>query len=195
MKDKKCLEILTSLEEKLPEGILFLVFHIPFLKIFFLIFRLSWPTNFEITAWDYTSFMYNYAETSRLDKKEVEARHRRFSGELLGCYLCCDYTIYHFSPDWKVFCNGFVNQAYIIGVGDNISTVTYYLIVLDTIIYRTENIIKAIDIAFKMQFVLYIGYPQESHLVWLFIQNYFYDIKLQNDKQATAVTCLIRDLK
>lgn len=95
----------------------------------------------------------------------------------------------------RYFAMGLSNQAYIIGVGDNISTVTYYLIVLDTIIYRTENIIKAIDIAFKMQFVLYIGYPQESHLVWLFIQNYFYDIKLQNDKQATAVTCLIRDLK
>lgn len=89
---------------------------------------------------------------------------------------------------------GLTNQTYIIGVGDNTASVTYYLVVLDTIQYRAENLVKAIDIAFKMQFVLDSDYAQQCCLVWLLIQNYFYEIRLPSDKKSTAVTCLMSDL-
>lgn len=69
---------------------------------------------------------------------------------------------------------GLTNQAYIIAVGEENVAPDYYLVVLDRILYRLDNLIKAVDVAFKIQFVLNVEYAKECSLVWLFFQKYFY---------------------
>lgn len=90
---------------------------------------------------------------------------------------------------------GITNQAYIVAIGEKKSHVQYYLIVLDEITYRVDNVVKAVDIAFKIQFVLNSEYAKEcNRLVWLFIQKYFFDINLSMDKKSTSASSLMREL-
>lgn len=89
---------------------------------------------------------------------------------------------------------GMTNQTYIMAIGEDKFAIEYFLVILDGIIYRLDNMVKAIDVAFKMQFVLGIEYARECVLVWLFIQNYFYNINLNTDKKSTSVSCLIREI-
>lgn len=89
---------------------------------------------------------------------------------------------------------GLTNQTYIIAVGEDRYKIQYCLVILDAIIYRLDNLVKALDVAFKIQFVLNIEYSKECKLVWLFIQKYFYNIHLNSDKKSTSVLSLIQEL-
>lgn len=89
---------------------------------------------------------------------------------------------------------GLTSQAYIIAVSEDKISPDYYLVVLDNILYRLDNLVKAVDVAFKIQFVLNVEYARECSLVWLFFQKYFYGINLNTDKKSTSVACLIREL-
>lgn len=60
--------------------------------------------------------------------------------------------------------------------------------------YIFYSIVKALDMCFKT-YVFNIEYPIESVSVWLFIQRFFYNIKLQNDKPFPLIKQIISELK
>lgn len=66
--------------------------------------------------------------------------------------------------------------------------------VINNVYFKLETPLKAVDTCFKSFFSLNIHYPPECEQVWLFIQHYFYDIKLKSDKNILSVKTLINDL-
>ncbi|XP_029347666.1 uncharacterized protein LOC107882231 isoform X2 [Acyrthosiphon pisum] len=72
---------------------------------------------------------------------------------------------------------------------------TQILVYFDDVKYKFFSIIKALDICFKIFHVFNIEYPLESQNVWLFIQRYFYDVKLKFDKPCPLVYQIISELK
>ncbi|XP_060868353.1 uncharacterized protein LOC132943397 [Metopolophium dirhodum] len=81
-------------------------------------------------------------------------------------------------------------QSYIIIV-DN----TDIYAVINSIYYKLETPLKALDVCYKSYFALNLNYPQESEQIWLFIQNYFFDTTLKSDKHVLFVKTFINDLK
>lgn len=66
--------------------------------------------------------------------------------------------------------------------------------VINSIYYKLETPLKAIDICYKSYFALNLHYPQESEQIWLFIQHYFFDTTLKSDKHVLFVKTFINDL-
>lgn len=66
--------------------------------------------------------------------------------------------------------------------------------VINNTYFKLETPIKAVDLCFKSFFTLNVQYPTESEQVWLFIQHYFYEIKLKSDKNILSVKTFINDL-
>lgn len=60
--------------------------------------------------------------------------------------------------------------------------------------YKSPNIVKAVDLCFKIFHVFNLKYPVESVLVWTFLQNYIYDIHTKFDVKSSALISLISDL-
>lgn len=61
--------------------------------------------------------------------------------------------------------------------------------------YVFFSIIKALDMCFKIYHLFNIEYPIESISVWLFIQHFFYNIKLPFDKPCPLIKQIISELK
>jgi len=66
--------------------------------------------------------------------------------------------------------------------------------VINSIYYKLETPLRAIDICYKCYFALNLQYLQESEQIWLFIQNYFFDTTLKSDKHVLFVKTFINDL-
>lgn len=64
----------------------------------------------------------------------------------------------------------------------------------DDVSYKFHSIAKAIDIAFKMYFVLQIHYPAPCQTIWMFLNRYFYNIE-DGTKASSAIGTLIHKLK
>lgn len=80
----------------------------------------------------------------------------------------------------------------IVGTIINPSEIMVYF---DELKYKFFSIVKAIDLCFKIYHVFNLEYPLESINVWLFIQRYFYNIKLQCDKPYPIINQIIYELK
>jgi hypothetical protein len=57
--------------------------------------------------------------------------------------------------------------------------------------YKVSSIVEGIDALFKLFFVLNVKYPFEGSAIWLFIQQYFYGIKLKTDAKIAKVISLL----
>lgn len=55
------------------------------------------------------------------------------------------------------------------GALDNLQS--FHVLVGDSIIFTSGNVLEAVDIAFKLLFVADIRYPPASHQVWSLIQH------------------------
>lgn len=82
-------------------------------------------------------------------------------------------------------------QAIIIGPSE--TDITNSLVIVDTIQYKVESPLKAIDIAFKCIHALHAEYPKESEQVFLFLQKVIYNINTKYDKKYSAVSTLIKE--
>jgi len=80
----------------------------------------------------------------------------------------------------------------IVGTIPNPSQILVYF---DETKYKFFSIVKAMDMCFKIYHVFNIEYPLQSLNVWLFIQRFFYNIKLQSDKPCPLVNQIISELK
>lgn len=69
------------------------------------------------------------------------------------------------------------------------------MVYFDELKYKFFSVVKALDLCFKIYHVFYLGYPLESINAWLFIQRYFYNIKLQCDKPYPVINQIIPELK
>lgn len=86
-------------------------------------------------------------------------------------------------------------QPIICAIGNDIFELKEYFVYFADIFYKFENIVKSIDICFKIFQVLDLQYPCDSKLVWTLIQQYFYDIKLKSDVKCGTLFALLNDLK
>lgn len=86
-------------------------------------------------------------------------------------------------------------QPYIIAVGPQLTAIETFHIIIDDIMYKMENVLKAVDFLYKIFQVLNIKYPPACKQVWLFIQKYIYGRTTKWDKYDKSVLNLIDQLK
>jgi len=68
------------------------------------------------------------------------------------------------------------------------------LVYFDDVKYKLFSTFKAVDICFKIFHVFNLEYPNESSNVWLFLQNYFYEIHTKYDKKCSLVNQICSEL-
>lgn len=65
-------------------------------------------------------------------------------------------------------------QPYIIAVGNNLREITYTLVIIDSMRYKFDGTLKALDILFKSFHVLKAEYTIECSHIWTLIQKGVY---------------------
>lgn len=85
-------------------------------------------------------------------------------------------------------------QPLIIAVGEDIMNIELFYVYFKPILYRFTNFIKALDCLFKVYQVFNFKYPKENIMTMTFIQQYFYEIILQEDYQNAKIFSLQKDL-
>lgn len=86
-------------------------------------------------------------------------------------------------------------QPLIFVVGKSFSTATTFYVYFCNILYQLPTFLKALDVCFKTYFVFNFSYPNESILIWNFLQIFFYEITTSNDSRNSRVKSRINDLK
>lgn len=86
-------------------------------------------------------------------------------------------------------------QPYIIAVGSELTTAKEFYIIIDDILYKFENVLRAVDITYKIFQVLHIKYPSACEQIWLFLQKYVYGYTTKWDKHDKSVMNLIDKLQ
>jgi hypothetical protein len=85
-------------------------------------------------------------------------------------------------------------QPLIAVIANSLEDINSVVIVLDTVRYKRDSVLTAIDITLKIFQVLNLSYPPESDLVWLFVQRAIYNIKTKRDTNVASVLTLMSDL-
>lgn len=86
-------------------------------------------------------------------------------------------------------------QPFVIVVGANLFALKeFYIFFYDTS-FKCKSFLQAIDVCFKLFFVLNIRFPVECELLWLFIQQFIYEIKLKTDLSNAKLLTVCSDLK
>lgn len=86
-------------------------------------------------------------------------------------------------------------QPLICIVGDDYITAKQFFVYYFNTYYKLPNIVKAVDVCFKIIHVFNLKYPMESVLVWTFIQKCLYSIDTENDVKSSSLLSAISDLK
>lgn len=86
-------------------------------------------------------------------------------------------------------------QPTLIFVGPTLWNITATYVQVDTVRYALRTPLKALDTCFKAFHALDAAYQEECQAVWLFIQKYFYDLRLKEDNNIPRVTSLLSSLK
>ena len=61
---------------------------------------------------------------------------------------------------------------------------------------RVESMLKAVDVCFKLMYILDLHYPQQCATTWEFIQKVIYEIKeVKNDKKKDSTSPSVRSLR
>lgn len=85
-------------------------------------------------------------------------------------------------------------QPLICIIGDEYINSKEFFVYYFNTYYKFPNIVKAVDLCFKIFHVFNLKYPIESVLVWTFLQNYIYDIHTEFDVRSSALISLMSDL-
>ena len=70
----------------------------------------------------------------------------------------------------------------------------FYAVKVEQLLYKFQNVIKAVDTAFKLHFVLNASYSYECSQTWTFVQKVFYKIQTKEDKPGSALREFMGDL-
>lgn len=69
-----------------------------------------------------------------------------------------------------------------------------FYVVVNDVMYETQNIVTAVDIFFKIYFVFNLQYPDECKNLLVFIQGFFYNIYLEGDFRSSKLLDLMTDI-
>ncbi|XP_046804449.1 uncharacterized protein LOC124419370 [Lucilia cuprina] len=86
-------------------------------------------------------------------------------------------------------------QPFIIVVGHSIYNLEKFYVYFDKTLLKCDSFLKSLDICFKIIYTLSLEYPKGCQGPWLFIQEYFYEIKPINDNKLSAIYSLLNFLK
>lgn len=89
---------------------------------------------------------------------------------------------------------GLTFQPTIFIVGQSISNIKNYYVVVNNIFYVVNSIIEAVDVTFKIFHTLHCEYPTECCTVYSFLQKGLYKLSTKWDKEFTSVNALLADL-
>lgn len=84
------------------------------------------------------------------------------------------------------------SQPFIVAVG-NPKQIEVCYVIIETIKYKYQNILTAVDACFKSFYALDLKYPAESKLAWIFLERYIYGLST-NLKNPPAVSSLLSDI-
>lgn len=83
-------------------------------------------------------------------------------------------------------------QPRIIAVGLDLTQLTDFFVYCDGIKYKPATFIKCIDIVIKLTYVFDLKFSATSKLVWLFFEQYFFDL---SSEQFSEIANLINRIK
>ena len=70
-----------------------------------------------------------------------------------------------------------------------------YYVSIDSLIYRFKTCLKAMDISFKLHYVLNLEYSHASKQAYLLLQHHFYEMPSKDDSLSPALSLLLTALK
>ncbi|XP_047984445.1 uncharacterized protein LOC125224968 [Leguminivora glycinivorella] len=85
-------------------------------------------------------------------------------------------------------------QPLVIVVGPTSRDLQHFYVAVESVLYKVDQLLKAVDVCFKLFNTVNLQYPLECLSVWQFIQRFFYDFQNKNDKKISCVYCFISDL-
>lgn len=85
-------------------------------------------------------------------------------------------------------------QPFICVVGVDFENAKDFYVYYFNTYYKFSNIIRAVDVCFKIFQVFNLKFPLQSILVWTFIQHYFYNMYFESDIKNSSLLSLISDL-
>ncbi|CAI6373272.1 unnamed protein product [Macrosiphum euphorbiae] len=68
------------------------------------------------------------------------------------------------------------------------------IVYFDDIKYKVLTIQRAVDVVFKLFHTFNLLYPDESYILWLFIQKFFYNIHIKSDQSHPIISLIISEL-
>lgn len=80
-------------------------------------------------------------------------------------------------------------QPFVFAIGDDITSIKEIYTYFDGIKYKFFNIIRAVDICFKIFYMFNLNFPEESVMVWSFIETYFYKMKPSSTFSKIHILC------
>lgn len=80
-------------------------------------------------------------------------------------------------------------QPFVFAIGDNITSIKEIYTYFDGIKYKFFNIIRAVDICFKIFYIFNLNFPEECVMHWSFIETYFYKMKPSTTFPKIHVLC------
>ncbi|XP_070073729.1 uncharacterized protein [Drosophila takahashii] len=86
-------------------------------------------------------------------------------------------------------------QPIICGIGPSVLEANEFFVYFADIFYKFESIIAAVEACFKIFYVLNLKYPESCKLVWLFIQEFFFNFPIPGCDMHPSVKSLANDLK
>lgn len=73
-------------------------------------------------------------------------------------------------------------QPFLLLVGGNYRSIQSVFIVIDSVRYQANSVLKGLDLLFKIFHVLNAAYPKASEHIWTIIQKCIYKIHTPHDK-------------
>jgi hypothetical protein len=86
------------------------------------------------------------------------------------------------------------NQPYVIVIGESYEKINQCFCISDGIRYKAQSFIHALDLCFKLFYVLRLEYPTPSFFVWVFLEKFIYDMS-ETKKISSNVNILVRQFK
>lgn len=86
-------------------------------------------------------------------------------------------------------------QPYVIVIGPHLTDLKEFYVSYGETLQKFTSFIAAMDICFKVYHVFDLQYSKESILLWLFLQQYIYEISTIYDVKSSVLSEFIQNLK
>ncbi|XP_011858711.1 PREDICTED: uncharacterized protein LOC105556239 [Vollenhovia emeryi] len=80
-----------------------------------------------------------------------------------------------------------IRQPFVIIVGADIDSILHSYVSVNDILYKFESPLRALEVSFKIFFVLNADYSIDSHPLWLLLQKAVYGINTKHDRAVSTM--------